>query len=103
MIRHTLAKGGEIAGYKGALTSVNVQAAMNINQPMHGVLFKGGRIEASAVTPIALDPKRPMYVETEIGYIIAVDIGTKLRVPRPTSRGVGAPAPRPRANRALAA
>jgi 2-keto-4-pentenoate hydratase/dienelactone hydrolase len=84
LVRQTLAAGGEIVGYKGALTSTSVQTAMGVNQPSHGVLFKAGRIEASAasVTPIMLDPKRPLFIETEIGYVIAVDIGTKLRVPR---------------------
>jgi 2-keto-4-pentenoate hydratase/acetyl esterase/lipase len=95
LVRQTLAAGGEIAGYKGALTSTSVQTAMGVNQPSHGVLFKAGRIEASAasVTPITLDPKRPLFVETEIGYVIAVDIGTKLRVPRQAVTSIEAVVP----------
>jgi acetyl esterase/lipase/2-keto-4-pentenoate hydratase len=69
VIREAIAKGGEVIGYRGGSSS-------------HGVLLKGGRIESATSQPIALDPKRPVRVETGIGYIIAVDIGTKLRVPR---------------------
>jgi 2-keto-4-pentenoate hydratase/acetyl esterase/lipase len=95
LVRQTLAAGGEIVGYKGALTSTSVQTAMGVNQPGHGVLFKAGRIEASSAsaTPITIDPRRPLFVETEIGYVIAVDIGTKLRVPRQAVTSVEALVP----------
>jgi 2-keto-4-pentenoate hydratase len=43
---------------------------------------KAGRIEGASSTPIELDSKRRLRIETGIGYIIAVDIGTKLRVSR---------------------
>ena len=82
IVNQTLARGTTIAGYKGAYTSATAQASIGVTQAMHGVLFKSGRIEAAAAGTIALDPHRPVLVETEIGYIMAVDIGTKLRVPR---------------------
>jgi len=82
VVNQILANGTEVAGYKGAFTSAAAQASIGVTQAMHGVLFKSGRIEAAAAGTIALDPRRPLFVETEIGYIMAVDIGTKLRVPR---------------------
>ncbi len=82
VVNQTLARGTTIAGYKGAYTSTTAQASIGVTQAMHGVLFKSGRIEAAPAPTVALDPRRPVFVETEIGYIMAVDIGTKLRVPR---------------------
>ena len=82
VVAATLASGGSIAGYKGVYTSPTAQAGVNVTHVYHGVLFTAGRINASPAPTIATDPKRPIYVETEIGYIIATDIGSKLRVPR---------------------
>jgi 2-keto-4-pentenoate hydratase/acetyl esterase/lipase/lysophospholipase L1-like esterase len=82
IVNQTLAHGTAIAGYKGAYTSAAAQATIGATGAMHGVLFKSGRIEASAAGGITLDPRRSLFVETEIGYVMAVDIGTKLRVPR---------------------
>ena len=82
IVNLTLTRGTTIAGYKGAYTSATAQASIGVTQAMHGVLFKSGRIEASPAPTVALDPHRPVFVETEIGYIMAVDIDTKLRVPR---------------------
>lgn len=82
LVRHALAGGDTIAGYKGAFTSAAAQRSFGIDQPLHGVLLKSGGLEAAATHTLAVDPQRPLIVETEIGYVIAVDIGTKLRVPR---------------------
>lgn len=82
VVRQTLACGTTVAGYKGAFTSAAAQASIGVRGPMHGVLFKSGRLDASPAPAVALEPNRPLFVETEIGYIMAVDIGTKLRVPR---------------------
>jgi 2-keto-4-pentenoate hydratase/acetyl esterase/lipase/lysophospholipase L1-like esterase len=82
VVNQILARGNEVAGYKGAYISAAAQASIGVSQPMHGVLFKVGRIAASPAPTIVLHPSRPIFVETEIGYIMAVDIGSKLRVPR---------------------
>jgi 2-keto-4-pentenoate hydratase len=82
IVRAALAQGDAIAGYKGAYVSAAGQASLKIDGPMHGVLLKSGRLEAAAKPAIALDDKRPLLVETEIGYVIATDIGTQLRSPR---------------------
>jgi len=81
IVRHALKHGAEIAGYKAAFTSAAAQAAVGVGHPLHGVLFKSGRIDATA-EPTAIRSNRPLMVETEIGYVMATDIGTKLRVPR---------------------
>jgi 2-keto-4-pentenoate hydratase len=82
IVRQAIRNGGRVAGYKGALTSTAAQAAFGIDHLLHGVLFESGRIESSSREAIAIDTQQPMLVETEIGYVIATDIGAKLRVPR---------------------
>jgi 2-keto-4-pentenoate hydratase/acetyl esterase/lipase len=82
IVNDATSHGAVIAGYKAAFTTVAEQKASNMKQPAFGVLFKGGRIDAAADPAIALDAKHPILVQTEIGYVIANDIGTKLRVPR---------------------
>ncbi len=82
LVRASLAQGDAVAGYKAAYVTTAAQASLGLSGPLHGVLFKSGRIESIPAATVPLDPKRPILVETEIGYVIAVDIGTKLRVPR---------------------
>ena len=82
LVRAAISHGAVVAGYKAAFTTAATQKANRVTQPMHGVLFKSGRIDASATTVIAIDSKHPVLIETQIGYVIANDIGTKLRVPR---------------------
>jgi 2-keto-4-pentenoate hydratase len=82
VIRAAVGQGAVVAGYRAAFSTAALQKSARIAQPVHGVLFKGDRIAASPSTAIAVDPKHPVTIETEIGYIIANDIGTKLRVPR---------------------
>ncbi|MCX6953023.1 MAG: hypothetical protein NTV51_12790 [Verrucomicrobia bacterium] len=82
LVSDALGHGAVIAGYKAAFATAATQQAGGVTQPVHGVLFKGGRLDASAENVIAVQPKQPVLVETHIGYVIANDIGTKLRVPR---------------------
>lgn len=82
VVRAARANGAEVAGYKAAYTSAAAQAGAGVTQPLHAVLFKAGRLEAAAAKTIAHDPKKPVLVETEIGYVMATDIGTKLTLPR---------------------
>jgi len=74
--------GAVIAAYAAAFTTAAAQKANRVTQPVPRVLFKSGRVDASANPTIAVDPKHPVLIETGIGYVIANDIGTKLRVPR---------------------
>jgi 2-oxo-3-hexenedioate decarboxylase len=80
--RQIVSNGGEVAGYKGGYTSAAAQASMGIDGPLHGVLFRSGRLEAATKPKIKVSPNRALMVELEIGYVMATDVGTKLRVPR---------------------
>jgi 2-keto-4-pentenoate hydratase len=80
--RQLVASGSEVAGYKGAYTSAAAQASMGITGPLHGVLFKSGRLEAASKPKIKVGASRGLMIELEIGYVMATDIGTKIRVPR---------------------
>lgn len=80
--RAALAAGEQVAGYKAAATTAAAQSSLGVKHQLHGILFKSGRIDAKPDTVVKIDAKRPIVVETEIGYVIATDIGTKLRVPR---------------------
>jgi len=83
IVRAELARGAEIAGYKGAFATAAAQQSGNLDGPLHGVLFKSGRIDATSTpTIVTLEPNRPLYIETEIGFVIATDIGTQLTTPR---------------------
>src|SRR5207248_1951002 len=66
VVRDAVAKGDEIVGYKGVYTTKASRSSVGLKQPVHGVLFKAGRLEASAKPTVALDAKRPLFVETEI-------------------------------------
>lgn len=82
IVAATVAQGGAIAGYKGAFTTAAAMSGHGLKTPLHGVLFKAGRIAATAGTPVSVKGNPALLVETEIGYVIATDIGAKLRVPR---------------------
>ncbi len=93
LVHGSLARGDAVAGYKAAFPQASAQAAMKLTGPLHGVLLRSGRIEATPAATVALDPKRPLLVETEIGFVIATDIGGKLRVPRQALTAVEALVP----------
>lgn len=82
IVRHAMKRGAEIAGYKGAYTAESAQASMGLREALHGVLFKAGRLEAATKPTLPVDANRPLVVEAEIGFVMATDIGTKIRVPR---------------------
>ena len=80
IVRHAVRQGDEIAGYKSRLAP-----ASNANETgvlTHGVLMKSGRISATGTTVVPLSEQPAILFEAKIGYVIAVDIGSKLRVPR---------------------
>ena len=93
IVANAIAHGDQLVGYMGAFTSLATQKSAGLKQPVHGVLLKAGRIDASPTTSVTLDAKSPILVETEIGYVIATDIGTKLRVPRQAMTTVEAMVP----------
>lgn len=58
----------EIAGFKGALTAPQAQAAMGIDEPILGVLLESGRAEKG------VSPEFAAILETELGYRVHSDI-----------------------------
>jgi 2-oxo-3-hexenedioate decarboxylase len=82
VVRLALKDGAQVAGYKAAYATAAAQKTAKVKQPVHGVLFKSGRIDAKDGNSVAVKSSQPLLVETEIGYVMATDIGTKLRVPR---------------------
>ncbi len=87
IVADTLRRGGAVAGYKGASTTGPA------GSPAHAVLFKAGRIDAAPGAPTAVALEPGLLVETEIGYVIATDIATKLRTPRQALSAVEALVP----------
>lgn len=82
IVRSVLDAGGKVAGYKGVFTSEASQSAFNVTEPVHGVLFEAGKLEYDGTAPVAVSLDTPMLVETEIGYVMETNIGTKLTVAR---------------------
>lgn len=74
--------GDEVVGYTAGFTTAATQKAVKLSSPTHGALLKSGRIEAKPGVPVTLQLKQASLVQPQIGYVIAVDIGTKLVVPR---------------------
>lgn len=74
--------GDEVVGYTAGLTTAATQKAVKLTTPLHGALLKSGRIEAKPGTPVVVTTHQATLVQPQIGYVIAVDIGTKLVVPR---------------------
>ncbi len=64
-----------IGGFKGAGASAGAQKSMGIPGPLTGVLFAEGRLDYSGgVSEVGAAADR-FIVETEIGYVLGVDIG----------------------------
>ena len=76
--RLTGASSLKVAGYKGAMTSAAVQKQFGVEQPLHCVLFEPSVMKAGDKPALALSEIGPSLVETEIGYIMGVDIPTKI-------------------------
>jgi 2-keto-4-pentenoate hydratase/acetyl esterase/lipase len=87
IVADALRRGGAVAGYKAAF------ATGPAGEPAHGVLFKAGRIDAAPGSPTAVALEPGLLLETEIGYVIATDIATKVRTPRQALSAVEALVP----------
>ena len=69
----------KIIGYKGAASSAAAQKSMKIGAPLHCAMFEPALHKAAETESLALDPNG--VVETEIGYIMGVDIATRIEDP----------------------
>jgi 2-keto-4-pentenoate hydratase len=68
----------KVAGHKGAMTSAAAQKKFGVEQPLHCVVFEPSLLKAEGNAVVALSEIGPSLVETEIGYIMGVDIPTKI-------------------------
>ncbi|MEO7599560.1 MAG: hypothetical protein ABIV50_11550 [Opitutus sp.] len=93
LVRHAVQDGDEIIGYQAALASNLVNAGGTAAPALPAVLLKSGRIDASTKTVAMVRAELPVMIETTIGYVIATDIGSKLRVPRQAISSVEAIVP----------
>ncbi|HSG70717.1 MAG TPA: hypothetical protein VLA12_09905, partial [Planctomycetaceae bacterium] len=64
----------QLGGFKGAGASAAAQTALGINGPLTGVLLKSGQLNAKDQPVIDLASAPGTVVETEIGFIVDVDI-----------------------------
>ncbi|MBL9173761.1 MAG: alpha/beta hydrolase fold domain-containing protein, partial [Verrucomicrobiales bacterium] len=67
-----------VAGFKAAAATASAQAALGIDGPLAGVLFRSGRLEASSRPVIPLREGEPIVVETEVGYLTSVDLSYEI-------------------------
>lgn len=67
-------KGDAIAGFKGAGITAEARKKLGVDQPLTGVLFRSGRLNAADHPVIDLAAAPDTMVETEVGYLIGVDI-----------------------------
>lgn len=74
----TLAVNDPIAGFKGAGASAAAQKMLGIDAPLAAAVFRSGRLDGRAPQTIPVRPSQPIVVETEIGYITAVDLSYEI-------------------------
>ena len=73
-----MAKGGRIGGFKGAMASAEAQKSRGLDGPLTGVLLKTGELKADANPSITAPDGARVIVETELGYIVSVDISYEI-------------------------
>lgn len=73
--------GGQIGGYKGAMSSVGAQKSFRISDPVHCVLYKTDLLQGADKPLLSLKDLGPTVVETELGYVMGVDIATRIADP----------------------
>lgn len=71
----------EIGGYKGVFSTASAQKQYKLNSPMHCTMFKPMIVQGADHPTIQLNEMGASVVETELGYIMGVDIPTKIADP----------------------
>lgn len=79
--RIVAASGEEIGGYKGAMSSASAQKQYKLTAPVHCALFKPMIVQGSDNPSMNLSDLGPTVVETELGYIMGVDIASRIADP----------------------
>ena len=67
-----------IGGYKGAMASAAAQSSRGLDGPLTGVLYRSGRLSAEDKPTVSSPAGTQVMVETEIGYIVSVDINYEI-------------------------
>ena len=84
MLLRAYCRGGRVADEehdKGAMSSAAAQARNSISKPVHCVLFRPSLLQGSDNPSLSLADLGPTLVETELGYIMGVDISSKIADP----------------------
>ncbi len=63
-----------VAGFKGGAVFKTDQEKLGISHPLIGVMFQSGRLAAGDKKPITIDTDAETILETELGFVIGVDI-----------------------------
>jgi 2-keto-4-pentenoate hydratase len=66
----------KVIGYKGAASTAGAMQRFGIDEPMHCAIFDSATPPEAAGSPVESDEH--MVIETEIGYIMGVDIPTRI-------------------------
>ena len=69
----------EIVGYKGAASSAGAQQRFGIDAPMHCAIFESGMYKNAETKSLPVE--KNAVIETEIAYVIGVDIPTRIEDP----------------------
>jgi acetyl esterase/lipase/2-keto-4-pentenoate hydratase len=75
IVQAAIRGGDEVVGYTTPALAKDADG-------VYGVLLKSQRIDGTHAVVVPTDPSRPTVLEPKVGYVIAVDFGTKVRVPR---------------------
>lgn len=70
--------GNKIGGYKGAMSGAGAQHRLRISDPVHCVLYAPNLLQGADNPTLTLKDLGPTVVETELGYVMGVDIATKI-------------------------
>ncbi|MDA0204519.1 MAG: alpha/beta hydrolase fold domain-containing protein [Acidobacteria bacterium] len=68
----------EVGGYKGVFSTASAQKRYKLSGPLHCTMFKMMIVQGSDHPTINLNDMGASVVETELGYIMGVDIPTKI-------------------------
>lgn len=67
-----------VAGFKAAAATAKAQAALGIDGPLTGVVFRSGWFDGATRPVIPIREGEPIVVETEVGYLISVDLSYEI-------------------------
>jgi 2-keto-4-pentenoate hydratase len=93
VVRDALTRAASVAGYAGVCHAPDTSKTRSDGGQIHGVLFKGGRIDAPTPSSVGVEMTKPNSIKAAVGYVIATDIATRVRVPRQAITAVASVVP----------